>query len=490
MPHESWLKKSFPLPSNTKNSRFDATDAMRHDTDNMVITRIAPSPTGQFHIGTARTALFNYLYAKRHGGSFIVRIEDTDQARSKKEYEDNILEGMRWLGLSWETFARQSERTELYVEMIDKAITSGKAFVSKEESKAEPGKKVEVVRLRNPNKSITFSDEIRGEITFDTTELGDFVIARSISEPLYHFAVVVDDAQMGITHVIRGEDHISNTPRQILIQEALGYSRPVYGHLPLILAPDRTKLSKRHGAVSVSEYEALGYLPEAIVNYLALLGWNPGTDEEVFTLDELLKRFDLSGVQKGGAIFNIEKLDWFNRQHIRRADAVRLDAALSAALAAFPRLIEVFLTSTAAREDLLERIATFGEARRLAEQGEYAYYELAPEYVDPKHLLWKKAPDADRTIERLAQVAKILENIEESAFCRQSISSAIDPYAEIEGKGAVLWPLRFSLAGRDRSPDPYTIAEAIGKQETLTRIANAILALQKLCKDSHHAELE
>lgn len=265
-----------------------------------VVTRIAPSPTGHLHIGTARAALYNFLYARKHGGTFIIRSEDTDRARSTKEFEDEILAGLSWLGINADVFCRQSERTELYTSYLHKLIADDKAYLSKEESKATPGTFVEVVRLRNPNTTISFTDEIRGVISFDTTELGDFVIARSLTDALYHFAVVVDDFEMGVTHVIRGEDHISNTPRQILIGEAIGAPRPVYAHLPLILAPDRSKLSKRHGAVALHEYQDLGFLPEAIINYLALLGWNPGTDQEVFTFDELTSAFDLSKYRRVG----------------------------------------------------------------------------------------------------------------------------------------------------------------------------------------------
>ena len=202
-----------------------------------VVVRMAPSPTGNFHIGTARTTLFNYLYAKKMGGKFVLRIEDTDKERSKKAFEDNILEGIKWLGLAYDEFYRQSEREDLYKDYVKRMIDAGSAYISKEEPKEE-GQRTEVVRFKNPNKKIKFEDEIRGEVEFDTTELGDFVIAKSPEEPLYHLAVVVDDHEMGVTHVIRGEDHISNTPRQILIQEAIGAKRPVYAHLPLILAED------------------------------------------------------------------------------------------------------------------------------------------------------------------------------------------------------------------------------------------------------------
>ena len=283
-----------------------------------VVVRMAPSPTGHLHIGTVRTALFNYLFAQHNKGEFILRIEDTDKERSTKEFEEEIVSGLQRIGITWDGFYRQSERGAIYRTYLEKMVARGSAYVSKEESKMRPGEFVEVVRLKNPNATISFSDEIRGEISFDTTELGDFVIARSLDDALYHFTVVVDDHEMGVTHVIRGEDHISNTPRQILIQEAIGARRPTYAHLPLILAPDRSKLSKRHGAVMMSEYESQGFLHEALINYLALLGWNPGTDQELFTLKELITFFDISGVQKSGAIFNIDKLRWFNKEYLMK----------------------------------------------------------------------------------------------------------------------------------------------------------------------------
>ena len=295
--------------------------------NNTVVTRFAPSPTGNLHVGSARTALFSFLYARGCGGKFILRIEDTDKERSKKEFEESILASMEWLGFSYDEMYRQSERTEIYKKYLQKLIDSGSAYISKEEVKQE-GDRSEVIRFKNPNKTVTFADEIRGEVTFDTTELGDFVIAKDVKNPLYHFVVVVDDLEMGVTHVIRGEDHISNTPRQILIQEAIGAPRPTYAHIPLTLAADRSKLSKRHGAVSVEEYKKMGYLPEALVNFLALLGWNPGNDKEIFSIDELIKEFSLKKMQKGGAMFNFDKLDWVNKQHIARLDTEELFAKI------------------------------------------------------------------------------------------------------------------------------------------------------------------
>ena len=268
---------------------------------------MAPSPTGNLHVGGARTALYNFLFARKNKGKFILRIEDTDKERSKKEFENDIFESFEWLGLQYDESYRQSERGEVYKNYLEKMLHHDSVYEADDK----------VIRFRNPNKKVKFNDLIRGEIEFDTTELGDFVIAKSINEPLYHLAVVIDDFASKITHVIRGEDHISNTPRQILIQESIGAPRPLYAHLPLILAQDRSKLSKRkHGeSVSLDYYRQKGYSPGAIINYLALLGWNPGTEQEIFTLDELINVFELSKVHKGGAIFDEKKLAWVNRKH-------------------------------------------------------------------------------------------------------------------------------------------------------------------------------
>ncbi|MDZ4226356.1 MAG: glutamate--tRNA ligase family protein, partial [Patescibacteria group bacterium] len=234
--------------------------------NNNVVTRFAPSPTGNLNIGGVRTGIFAYLFARHNEGKFVLRIEDTDKERSKKEYEENIIESLQWLGIDYDVMYRQSENTKRYEELLLGLIDKDLAYISKE-TPLEPGGRSEVIRFRNPNKVVEFKDEIRGVISFDTTELGDFVIAKSTNEPLFHFAVVVDDWDEDVTHVIRGEDHISNTPRQILIGEALGAPRPVYAHLPLIVGPDKSKLSKRKGAKPITEYRELGFLPEAILNF-------------------------------------------------------------------------------------------------------------------------------------------------------------------------------------------------------------------------------
>ncbi len=440
-----------------------------------VITRIAPSPTGFFHIGTARTALVNYLYAKKHDGSFVIRIEDTDKERSKAQYETDILEGLAWLGLKSDKVIRQSDRKERHTELLKKLIDEESAYISKEESRNKEGETVEVVRLKNTGRSITFYDEIRGDITFDTSELGDFVIARAINDPLYHFAVVVDDMDMNITHVIRGEDHISNTPRQILIQEALGATRPVYAHLPLILDAKRAKLSKRSGATSVADYRNEGILPEALINYLALLGWHPSDDREEFTLEELTEIFSLTQVQKSGAAWDREKLLSVNQQYMRHMDNNLYISHIPDA-----RSYDTKILNRSAPL-LKERARTFNEA------GEMLKNELACLFFRPNiaidRLLAKELEERPGLAKKaLEAVFSSIQSLPES-LTPEDAKSTIMPIADREeergkgGRGAVLWPLRYALSGQERSPDPFTLLSLIGTEESSRRIAGAIAIL-------------
>ncbi|MEK7527168.1 MAG: glutamate--tRNA ligase family protein, partial [Patescibacteria group bacterium] len=360
-------------------------------TEKTVRVRFAPSPTGFLHLGGARTALFNFLFAKKSGGRFILRIEDTDKERSKPDYEKDILENLEWLGIKHDEFFRQSERLEIYKKYLRELLENGVAYVSEESE----GDRKQVIRFKNLGQKIVFNDLIKGEISFDTKELGDFVIAKSLDEPIFHFANVVDDREMGITHIIRGEDHISNTARQILIWQALSASStdrggelPSYAHIPLILAPDRAKLSKRqHGeTVSIAFYREQGYLPEALVNYLALLGWNPGDEREIFSMAELIELFDLAKVQKSGAIFNVEKLEWLNREHLKKISNVQF--LISNEVKKILRLREDNKTKEILDKIapiVLERISKFGDIKEMAERGELAYFFQAPEY--PKELL-------------------------------------------------------------------------------------------------------
>ncbi len=453
-----------------------------------IIVRLAPSPTGNLHIGTARTGLFNALFARHFGGKFILRIEDTDKERSKKEYEENILEGLKWLGISFDEFYRQSERGEVYKKHLEHLLSSDVAYVSKEEKTDEEGdgkeKRSEVIRFRNPGKKIIFLDIIRGDIEFDTTELGDFVIAKDLESPLYHFAVVVDDFEMNVTHIIRGEDHISNTPRQILIQEALGAPRPEYAHIPLILAPDRTKLSKRHGAVALTEYRNEGYLSEALINYLALLGWNPGSEQEVFSSDEIAQQFSLEKIQKGGAIFDKEKLNWFNREHLLKLSLEEREEGIEMFLPPHIKELakkerEVFQRAVPV---LMERIHTFGDVVNLAADGEVEYFFEDPKLDRTKILPQKASPEGggvDNSKRHLKHVIETLSNIppEAASFTAEATKSALWDYATTEGRGNVLWPMRYSLTGRDKSPDPFTVASVIGKDVTLRRLEKALAVL-------------
>lgn len=442
-----------------------------------IVTRIAPSPTGHLHIGTVRTALFNFLFARRNGGTFIIRSEDTDRARSTKEFEDGILEGLAWLGISHDKFFRQSERAQVHAAYLTRLIDEGSAYLSREESKQNPGETVEVVRLKNPGKEITFRDEIRGDITFDTAELGDMVIARSIDDPLYHFAVVADDMDAGVTHVIRGEDHISNTPRQILIQEALRATRPVYAHLPLILAPDRSKMSKRHGSVAIAEYRSEGFLKEAIVNYLALLGWNPGTEQEIFSIEELVGLFSLDGVQKGGAVFDRTKFEWFNKAHLAKIDDATYLAMVQAALPARVTALPQYDTERLERfvPVIRERVHTMKEVTEAGEAGEYDFAFAAPQ-VSAELLKWKKDERAADALPRLLKAIELLKDADFSS--PDSIKAALWPYAEEVGRGELLWPLRVALTGRKESPDPFVCSHILGREQTISRVKTACDTIQ------------
>lgn len=431
-----------------------------------VVTRIAPSPTGEMHIGTVRTALFNYLFAKQQGGTYFVRIEDTDKERNKPEWVEAIWRDFEWCGLPTDKRYIQSEHLPRHRELLKKLIDEDKAYVSREPKKDDPSQEVEVVRLRNSGTSVTFEDLIRGSVTFDTTELRDFVIARSIDDPLYHFAVVVDDGDADVTHVLRAEEHISNTPRQILILEALGFKRPVYAHFPLILAPDRSKLSKRKHGASVDGYRKQGFLPEAILNYLALLGWNPGTEKELFTLDELTETFSIERMQKSGAIFDISKMLWFNHEYLKKLSDDEFARRLKefTGVEVDSRLIPL----------LKERSQTLKEAYDVLKT-DFGF--LSESVVLTKELLLKGVKvAAGEAVKNLEKVRELLGSLGD--FSAENVKGVIFPYATEVGRGAVLWPMRVALSGREKSPDPFTVAGLLGKDETLKRLSEAILVLK------------
>jgi glutamyl-tRNA synthetase len=472
-----------------------------------VRVRIAPSPTGYLHLGTIRAALFNYFFSRKEGGKLIIRIEDTDIERSLPIYEQDILGGLKTLGINWDEGPdiggdygpyRQSQRTEIYKEYLEKMIGQKKAywcFCTKEELEEErkamlstglfpkySGKckslsedeinkkraegKETVVRLSVPaNIEIEFTDIIRGKISVSSDTIGDIVIARNEQSPLYNLAVVIDDYLMKISHVIRGEDHISNTPKQILIQKALGIEMPRYAHLPLVLAPDRSKMSKRKMETSFDEYIRDGYLPEAIVNFLALLGWHPEDEKEIMPLDELVSKFSLKRVQKAGGIFNVGKLDWFNAQYIKTLPIEQLAERTKAIIpetwtsdeSKLKRALEI-------ERERIKKLSEFKDsAKFFFEMGDY----------DKELLRWKDMP-LETAKNNLSKTKEILEKMKNSEFSHEKLEERLMPLAGSLGRGETFWPLRVALSGQKNSPGPFEIMEVLGKKESLKRIEQAI----------------
>ena len=395
-----------------------------------------------------------------------LRFEDTDKERSKKEYEEDIIAGLQWLNIPYVQAVplRQSEKKDAYRAYLHELIKKGIAY------EAEAGERGgNVIRFKNPNVRIIFSDLIRGEVAFETAELKDFVIARNVDDPLYHLTVVADDHDMGITHVIRGEDHISNTQRQILILEALGFERPIYAHMPLILAPDRSKLSKRNFATSVNDYKKQGYIPEAFLNYLVLLGWTPPSGKEKLSLKQIIDVFDIRNVHKSGAIFDLKKLDWLNREYML---LIPDDQYLNEMLARSPSW----------RKDIAgkilplvkERISVWHEFENVKEDFDYFFSE--PKLDATK--IPGKGSDADTTKKHLFRIKELLASpLSSEEITAEQIKNAIWNYAEKEGRGNVLWPLRYALTGREKSPDPFTVGAILGIETVNRRIGVALDAL-------------
>ncbi len=421
----------------------------------MVRVRFAPSPTGYLHIGGARTALFNWMYAKAQGGQFILRIEDTDKVRSKAEYFEEILDSMKWLGLTWDEFYKQSDRFEIYRPYADKLLTEGKAYKDKE-----------AVILKVPEKSVKMYDLIRGEIVTDTIEIKDQVLMKSDGSPTYSFACVIDDALMEISCVIRGEDHISNTPKQILIYEALGFKLPKFAHLPLILDPEGGRMSKRAGAVAVTEYRTQGFLPEAIVNYLMLLGWSPGNNQEKITMARALQTFSIKKINKAGAAFSLDKLRWLNSQYIKEADTAKLADALIPLVAAkypgvhlprgeFEQMVQLFKGRMSTLADFLDWTDfIFNEQVSFQEEARV------------QHL----SRDMRREFELLAQALSSIGDFNaktaEGAF-RQTVAEL-----GIEA-GVLVHPVRVALTGRAVGPGLFDTMGVLGQQKTIRRLREA-----------------
>lgn len=441
-----------------------------------IVARFPPSPTGWFHIGNARTALFNYFFVKKNNGELLFRLEDTDKERSKDEYAQDIISGLKWLGINinFDKVYKQSEHGSTYKKYLEKMIAEDKAYISKEEVKEE-GQRAEVIRLRNPGKKVIFEDMIRGNIEVDTTELGDFIIAKSIEEPIYHLAVVIDDFEMGVNHVIRGEDGIYNTPRQILIQEAIGAPRPIYAHMPFMLNTDKSKLSKRQAGelASLKYYMENGFLPEAMVNYLAFCGWNPGDETEIMSMDEIIKRFDIIKVQKAGAIFNTEKLLWYNKEYIKRLPKEKIIEEIKNRLPENCRDIKIIekIYST-----VVERISVWSDVNKMVADGDIQYFFEQPSLLKDM-IVWKKGGTLEQAKENLSLVINILNDINDTDFTLDFVKNGLMKLADEKGKGNVLWPLRVVLSGKEKSPDPFTLLFLLGKEESIKRIESAIASI-------------
>ena len=475
-----------------------------------VRVRFAPSPTGPFHIGGARSALFNYLVAKHTGGKFVVRIEDTDRKRSTSESEENIKEALKWLGINWDEGIdvggpdgpyRQTERLEIYKKYTEKLLAEGKAyycFCTPEELEAEkdeqlkkgetpvysgkcrhlPKETVEqylkegrpyVIRIATPkNETLEVDDLVRGHVTFDSNKVGDFVIVKSDGIPVYNYCVVIDDALMHITHVIRAEEHLSNTPRQIVLYHALGFDVPKFAHVSLILGADKKKMSKRHGATSVQQYRDAGYLPDALVNFLGLLGWTPNSDQEIFSRDELIQQFTLDRVAKNPAVFDIEKLNWINFHYMKQLDA---DQLLAVCLPHLQQAGHASQNPDAAKMQWLKDMVwamrehvQYG-AQIVDAAKVFFTDDFAPENEETAAVLQEETAPAVLTMfhDELAALDEV------TADTVQPLFKKIQKGLKVKGK-FVYMPIRVAVTGVMHGPDLNVIVALMGREKVLARL--------------------
>ena len=487
--------------------------------------RFAPSPTGYLHIGGARTALFNWLYARHYHGTFILRIEDTDQVRSTEEAVNVILEGMKWLGLDWDEGPGkggeygpyyQMKRLHIYREYTEKLLKDKKAYhcyctreelvksrekqarenkslmydghcfnLSEEEKKRyEAEGRKSVIRLKIPTKEIAFDDLLRGEVIFDGGLLSDFVIMKSDGIPTYNYAVVIDDALMKITHVMRGDDHISNTPKQIVIYEALGFDLPKFAHIPMIMGQDHARLSKRHGATSVMEYKKMGYIPGALVNYITHLGWSSGDEREVFTKEELIKEFSLDKISKHAAVFNMEKLNWFNSEYLKKEPIDSL-AKMVIPFLREANYIENKENLSSAKNEYVKKVLKLMQARikNFSQFIDYADYF----FVDKIDI----ESQAFDSVLNKESVPDILQNLREKLFTLQcwdeeNIENAVREAAsslQIKG-GQIIHPTRVALSGKKVGPGLFELMVVLGQDKTVKRLIEAIEKIEEVQKNN------
>lgn len=466
----------------------------------MVRVRIAPSPTGYLHVGTARTALYNWLFAKKNGGKFILRIEDTDIARSTKEMTDEIIKSLKWLGLTWDEGPYfQSKRLSIYQKYADILLKENKAYYcyctseeiaerkkkvmsekkawknarrclylsEKEKENFEKENRPKAVRFLVPEGVTEFIDEIHGSIKKDNKDLEDFVLMKSDNTPSYNFAVVIDDMDMHITHVIRGDDHIANTPKQILLYKSLGFQPPKFVHLPLLLAEDKSKLSKRHDAVAVTDYREQGYLKEAFVNFLSLLGWSPGDGREIMSVEELISAFSLNRIIKRGAVFDTKKLMWMNGEYITKMDGEALFKN------AVPFLKRDKLLDEKTIEEKREWIINVllllkGRVKLLSDFSKLGDYFFTDDFKYDEEGL-KKYIDKDR-LNKLLSVKERLDRLE--LFSKEEIEKTVRKFAAESGVKAafLIHPLRMVVTGNQAGPGLFEVLETLGKEKVVNRI--------------------
>jgi len=466
--------------------------------------RFAPSPTGYLHVGGARTALFNWLLARKEGGTFVLRVEDTDEARSREEHTEAILHGLSWLGLDWDEGPYfQSEGVERHRAAALRLLEEGKAYrdfsdpeavraearerqmhpsrVAREraealgrdeaERRAEAGE-AHAVRFRVPDGETRFDDLVHGEMRFGNEDIDDLVILRSDGSPVYNLAVVSDDHEMGINLVLRGDDHLSNTPKQVLLYRALGWPEPRFAHVPLILGPDGKRLSKRHGATAVGDYEEEGILPQAMVNFLAFLGWNPGDEREVMEMDELVEAFSADRILKKSAVFDVEKLEWLNGRHLARTPARELLGRVRARLSVLDGVDETLLTDDAFMTEMVDLLKV--RARTVddlaAQAVPYVRDELEfDEKAVAKH--WGRDPAA--ALERMGRVLVLLEGAEWAEGPLEDAFRALAAQMDV-GLGKVIHPLRVALTGQMSSPGIFEVLVLLGRDRTLARLRQGV----------------
>jgi len=491
--------------------------------NNKIRLRFAPSPTGMLHIGGARTALFNWLFARHHKGTFILRIEDTDQVRSTEEAVNIILEGMKWLGLDWDEGPGkggqygpyyQMQRLSLYKKYAKQLLKKNKAYYcycTKEELTAskkqqekmgnqvpkydrhclnlseEEKRKYEkegrkpVIRLKIPRKKIVFNDLLRGEVSFEGELLSDFVIIKSDDIPTYNYAVVIDDVLMNITHVMRGDDHISNTPKQILIYEALGFDIPKFAHIPMIMGEDHTKLSKRHGAASVMEYQKMGYMPEALVNYIAHLGWSPGGEREIFSIEEIIREFTLDKISKHASVFSMDKLNWFNNEYMKKMPVDTLTEKL------LPYLVGAnYMKGDELSPEKIEWLKEIvklmqGRFRNFTQFIDFADYFFVDK-IDIELKAFQSVLNKEGVKEILTTLKAKLSNIKSwNANNIEEVVRNVASTLQIKG-GKIIHPTRVSLTGKKIGPGLFELMVVLGKEKNIKRLEEAIEKIKKTKK--------